>query len=969
MDVPRCHLCNKELTQEKGMCSECLEKQQSFSPQATSSTAKRSTRASFWQGLFSRRRFLGTMTVSLTSLLTVPWHSLFPSAPHPSPASFPRLDFESGDLSFWTAEGSAFLNQPVRGHRFTTSQVRPGLIAVGGDYWDGPHPVGHQGDYWISTEDHLTGTLISDEFVISADAHWFSFLISGNNNSATHNVSLLIKATRANTKNLAGNHPNVQLKDKGTFYKVFEATGHDSEIMRRVSFNALQFAGERARIYVSDNATSGHINLDDFQFTATSLQTQTNEAGGDATSEVWGFADIHSHPMANLGFGGQIFWGQVDGPIVQALPWCTPVHGPGGTGKGSPIGNILMTFFEATGYGSGIGHLVGGNPQFDGWPRFTTLIHQQMHVDWIRRAYDGGLRLLVAHAVNNELLASEYNGKPPYDDVSVVEMQITAMKVLAANHSEWMQIAYSSTDARNIIQQNKLAIVLGVEVDSIGNWKDASTVTQADITFYLTHLFKDLGVRHLFPVHMANNVLSGSAIYNDIFNLTNFFLHKNYFEVEDGGPLGIQFRLEVDPGAAPILARVQMGYNPPDIEYAAFNQGHVNTVGLSDLGKFFLQTMMSLGMIVEIDHMSQKSVEATLALAEQHNYPVVAGHTMFRELSWKWNTETQSIHKCASEQSKSAQQVDRIRALGGMVAPIVNQVDIRNVGDVIPSLAGKIPIESTGSAATWASAYLYAVEKMGGHGVAVGTDTNGFAKLNSPRFGLNASYYLDSNIAGWDIDPARKPLRANQVAAQKNGVLYNKPILDVRHYRFEGILEGNVYDEIDRNIWQAVGLYHAGLNPWINSNIPDVNDDVTNFAKGLFATSSSQLLQPGPLTFAAPYQQKAAYLVKTGQKPAPSDHQETQTLYPKVLAIWQRWQAMQGTNKPLTRSYAGQRDFDINLDGVAHYGMLPDFLQDLKNVGLTDADLLPFFHSAEDYIQMWARCEARSSALQPMKNV
>jgi hypothetical protein len=333
---------------------------------------------------------------------------------------------------------------------------------------------------------------------------------------------------------------------------------------------------------------------------------------------------------------------------------------------------------------------------------------------------------------------------------------------------------------------------------------------------------------------------------------------------------------------------------------------------------------------------------------------------MFRELAWKLNNETACIHKCASEQSKSADQVERISKLGGMVAPIACQVDVRNVGDVIPSLAGKIKVDSAGSASSWASAYLYAVEKMGGRGVAIGTDTNGFAKFNGPRFGLNASYYLDSNVSGWDTDSMRKPLRASQVAAQTNGVLYDKPLTDARHYRFEGVLQGDVYDDTDRNIWQAVGLYYAGLNPWTNSNIPDINDDVANFAKGFFATSASQLLTPGVFTFNAPYEQKAAYLVKIGQTPSSSDDQETKTLYPKVLAIWQRWLAMQGNNKPLTRSYAGQRDFDINIDGVAHYGMLPDLFQDMKNIGLTDADMVPLFRSAEDYIQMWAKCEARS---------
>jgi hypothetical protein len=86
-------------------------------------------------------------------------------------------------------------------------------------------------------------------------------------------------------------------------------------------------------------------------------------------------------------------------------------------------------------------------------------------------------------------------------------------------------------------------------------------------------------------------------------------------------------------------------------------------------------------------------------------------------------------------------------------------------------------------------------------------------------------------------------------------------------------------------------------------------------------------------------------------------------MYPKILAIWQKWQSMEGQNAPLKRSYAGQRDFDINIDGVAHYGMLPDLIQDLKNAGLTDQDLLPLFRSAEDYIRTWEKCERHRQAL------
>ena len=52
---------------------------------------------------------------------------------------------------------------------------------------------------------------------------------------------------------------------------------------------------------------------------------------------------------------------------------------------------------------------------------------------------------------------------------------------------------------------------------------------------------------------------------------------------------------------------------------------------------------------------------------------------------------------------------------------------------------------------------------------------------------------------------------------------------------------------------------------------------------------------------------------------------------------------------------SGDRRFDINVDGMAHYGMLPDFLQDLRNVGLPRECLSPLFSSAEAYIALWER--------------
>ena len=92
-------------------------------------------------------------------------------------------------------------------------------------------------------------------------------------------------------------------------------------------------------------------------------------------------------------------------------------------------------------------------------------------------------------------------------------------------------------------------------------------------------------------------------------------------------------------------------------------------------------------------------------------------------------------------------------------------------------------------------------------------------------------------------------------------------------------------------------------------------------------------------------------------------------LYPWIKAIWEKWDEMEGSNSPLTRCEAEpRRDWDINIDGMAHYGLLPDLLQDLRNVGLTEVDLAPLYRSAEDYIQMWEKCD-RHKAEEPPKRV
>jgi hypothetical protein len=58
----------------------------------------------------------------------------------------------------------------------------------------------------------------------------------------------------------------------------------------------------------------------------------------------------------------------------------------------------------------------------------------------------------------------------------------------------------------------------------------------------------------------------------------------------------------------------------------------------------------------------------------------------------------------------------------------------------------------------------------------------------------------------------------------------------------------------------------------------------------------------------------------------------------------------------LDRERTGRRTWDVNTDGVANYGLVPDWMADMRNISgpeITD-DLA---NGAETYLEMWHRTE------------
>jgi microsomal dipeptidase-like Zn-dependent dipeptidase len=335
---------------------------------------------------------------------------------------------------------------------------------------------------------------------------------------------------------------------------------------------------------------------------------------------------------------------------------------------------------------------------------------------------------------------------------------------------------------------------------------------------------------------------------------------------------------------------------------------------------------------------------------------------------------TSSVHKVAHEAAKRGDQIERIARLGGVVSIILNQGDIAGLNKVIPEMANKIRAVCAGSSSEWAEAYLYAVNKTGGKGVAIGSDINGAACLPGPRFGTMAAY-------GAKNDAHREPSRRVELDRQTNGVAYREPIRDYRWHRFEPSGQSG-YDEQTCDIWHAIAQYKAGFNPAIHthpkSDFPDMNIQQLMEAADLLLdqdwidhiTLGFWMAEKHPLPAEKeikkwPKEQIAAYYSRIG---LPDDSElidtSTHSLALKISSCWEKWEEMNGDNRPLARSFAGERrDFDINIDGMAHYGMLPDLLQDMRNNGLTAEDLVPLFRSAYDYVQMWKKCESRAKVL------
>jgi microsomal dipeptidase-like Zn-dependent dipeptidase len=459
---------------------------------------------------------------------------------------------------------------------------------------------------------------------------------------------------------------------------------------------------------------------------------------------LWGFADLHAHPMANLAFGGKFLHGapdigslmpvtddcrtQVRAPNIQvALSNCMGTHGglnlhdPFNINKcGDELRDIILKPYEVgnqaqSKHDKDVG---GASTMFKEWPAWNDISHQTMWVDWIRRTYENGLRVMVALAVNNQTTAAMFSGPGdgPNDDKGSADLQIDEIKAFVGRHNDFMKVARSPDDVRSIVSEGKLAIIIGVEVDNIGNFnalvKAGQAVTEKMVATEIQRLY-DKDVRYVFPIHVTDNPFGGAALYNDNFVMSNIREFGDCFQLDGTQPEdGIEYHYK-NPVSALIWAGSIVKTGIIFSNYTCLNQNpfpsNKNRKGLTDLGKFALKELMKRGMMIDVDHMSQNAVNESFKIAQSFPtwYPLNSGHNDLRE-------DAESIQR--AENKRTREQYRTIIKTGGMLG-----------------------IGWNSDAVGFANSYKSIMTEAGFRNCGLGTDMNGLVKAPKPR-------YADSHV-------------------------------------------------------------------------------------------------------------------------------------------------------------------------------------------------------------------------------
>lgn len=504
-------------------------------------------------------------------------------------------------------------------------------------------------------------------------------------------------------------------------------------------------------------------------------------AGISSIQEVRGYVDDHTHQMATDFLGGGIHCGR---PwhrygVVYALKDC-PDHS-------TTQGQLAIPEMVLSG---NVTHDPVGWPTFKDWPAPGSLTHEGVYYKWLERSWRGGQRIFVNLLVENEVLCEIYpNLSNPTanipgvtktcNDMDQVRHQAKLIREMQ-NYIDaqwggpgrgWFRIVGSPEDARRVVNQGKLAVILGTETSDIFNCSKGGaltdlikagplTCTDSDLDRGLDELYK-LGVRQMVITHKFDNAFGGAKGdegFNGIAtNVGTFLQNGSFFRMKSCPPGMAPDNAQLGPNSAPAPFNSVLGTMFGTIAglplpvalplYPAGNQ--CNERGLTELGKHMITKMAQRHIIVDVDHFNSKTRSQALDLLGKLHYSgVISSH------SWADNNALPRVYK-----------------LGGFIAPYAGG--------------------SSGFATQWEHLTKIADGRFF-WGLGYGADTNGLGAQGSARANnqKNPVSYPFKAFGGITVGQQRSGKRVYNI--NKDGVshygLYPDWLQDLKMIKGEKIL-------------------------------------------------------------------------------------------------------------------------------------------------------------------------------------
>ncbi len=571
-----------------------------------------------------------------------------------------------------------------------------------------------------------------------------------------------------------------------------------------------------------------------------------------------GFVDAHTHPWAALSYDRLVVWGQ---------PWC-PLETDGRQCSANHRAHLGATRI-ATGDVHGPAPSQG-YPSFADWPRWDNWTHMVSHPAMLYRAVQGGLRLIVALAVNNYSgcvgafgFSRGQDSRCADDDLTVIEQIRAAYWTQALVDAQsggegrgWFRIVRNPREARQVMSEGKLAVVLGIEVDSpFGCGPGDARCTIEYLQRRLDEAYA-CGVRHMFPIHFWDNAMGSAGLQHEL-----------------SGPAASAVA-SADPryewqGARHIGDRGRLPWPDSLLE----GVGAVNRGGLTRLGRQFIREMMLRRMLIDVDHQSDRSTSDVFSIVddvsarwqqyeERFAYPVIGGHI---------TTLALTAGDARQEGQMTPEELGRIRDVGGMVAVITRPVKDRSwqlepdEGRQQRCLASQwacdsVAFDEPGTSQSIAH-QLLAAAAVFPSGVGLGTDFNGGNVQVAPR---------SHDLMSYPVELHRRQDSSADSGSWSSSV-------------------------VTRDRWSSPRARFATLHQ-----------------HRIFAHGTSDVC-------------------------APSTDDD--------------------------RANNGAHSFDYARDGLAHAGMLPDLLWDLRAQHVSDTLIDNTLRSAEEYVAVWERAEIAAERL------